>query len=319
MKNPLYSVVTAIRNELPANTKVVVGCSGGKDSKTLTGVLTDAGMSVFVVHIDHGLRDESAKEQKELSEWAFSLGLPFIGKSVNLSSSAEGPARQARRQALLDAATAVGAKYVALGHTARDQLETLLMRVARGTGLTGLACMRRISHQQGKILYRPLLGVKQKDIHNYLHLKKWTPIEDPSNQSESYTRNRFRHNVLPHFEKENGRVEEAITRLTRSLQEDSDALNYYTENAWDAFKHSNYSTKYLVNGVPRSIARRIIIRFWDENKNKYSKQLTSIHIDAVLHIAGTNKGTACLPGLNVFVKNNSLNIVQPSERSAYAY
>lgn len=312
-KNPLYHLVKKVRTECPAD-DIVVGCSGGKDSKTLVGLLQQAGKNVVVVHVDHGLRLESAEEQVELKKWADGIGVPFIGETVSLSSGAEGPAREARRKALLRQARKLGIKCIALGHTARDQLETILMRITRGTGLTGIGGIKEISYNDGVCIYRPLLGTTQKEIYAYLEYRGWSPIEDPSNQSDAYTRNRFRKEVIPFFLRENSRLEKSVHTMAKVLQLDADALDYYTRREWDAFVQSGFNISILNGDMPEAIKRRLIILFWQRHAKTGCKQISSKHVDAVLYTASQERGTTCLPGLTVRVEQGRLKEVGSGTR-----
>lgn len=199
--------------------RVVVACSGGADSLFLLYLLWSCretlGLELSVLTCDHGLRRESAEEVREVQQRAWSLGLPCRVRWLEVSErrarneSLEMAARRLRRTAYVQTAVEFGARQVALGHHRRDQAETILLKLARGTGPRGAAGMAWTAPLNGDVqVVRPLLAHAPMDIRE--GLKRWgvTPLEDASNQSDRFLRNRVRHEVLPLLEE---RVNPGVT------------------------------------------------------------------------------------------------------------
>jgi len=176
--------------------KIGVAVSGGGDSVALLRLLHAwAGRELFVASVDHGLRDGSAAEAAAVAALCATLNLPhevlewhgWAGQG-NLQDSA----REARISLLGDWARRLGLDAVAMGHTADDQAETFLMRLARGSGVDGLAAMQPQRLRDGLVWLRPLLGISRGDLRDYLTEIDQSWIEDPSNEDEKYTRIRLR-------------------------------------------------------------------------------------------------------------------------------
>jgi tRNA(Ile)-lysidine synthase len=184
-------------------------------------------LSLSVFHLDHMLRgEESAGDAAFVRGLAEDLGISSHVISVDVRKETEGAgrspqdaARVVRLERLLDFADEWGADKVAVGHTADDQVETFLMRVVQGAGLTGLAAIGPVS---GKVI-RPLIEVWRYEIDDFLHAKNAAARLDRSNLELSYLRNRVRLKLLPCFVSEFGEViKEVILREVESLGTDRD-------------------------------------------------------------------------------------------------
>ena len=181
---------------------VVVGCSGGADSSTLLDALVRLAppreLTVHVAHVNHGLREAAAAEGRVVEEMAAAAGIPFHGLTVEVGhgGSLQERARRARHAALAGLARELGATAVALGHTADDQAETVLMRALTGATPTSLAAMRA---RNGR-LRRPLLRLWRADIDGYCRAVGIEPVDDPSNADPRFLRTRVRHELLPALE-----------------------------------------------------------------------------------------------------------------------
>lgn len=209
------------------DTGVVLAVSGGPDSvallRAVMAVRREGKGRVVVAHFNHRLRAEDADadeqfvcqlaEQFQLACRVGSMDQP-PGKS-HRGESLEGFVRKARYRFLKQVACELGARYVATGHTADDQVETILHRIVRGTGLRGLAGMPKLRRLNEAVsLVRPLLGVRRVEILAYLASLGQEFCRDATNDSLRWTRNRIRNRLLPQLAAEyNPRVTDALLRL----------------------------------------------------------------------------------------------------------
>jgi len=275
--------------------KVLVAFSGGKDSMVLTGVLIECGLEVVLCHCDHGIRPESGEDAKKARKFSDDLSVKFELIELHLDPEvSEEEAREERLGGLLSAAEKNNCQYIMTGHTAGDQLETMLMRFCRGSGLNGFC---GIPFRNGKFV-RPMLNVNRSEIYSYLKHKGWTPIEDGSNQKDAYTRNRFRHHVLPFLLEENPNVEEMAYNLSNCLREDNDTIIYYAEKEYPNVVDEKGIILSLFNALPKSIRARILINFHSINRS-HSVQLSLGNINAFIEVAERKEGgkKIMLPGL----------------------
>ncbi|MGA8014573.1 MAG: tRNA lysidine(34) synthetase TilS [Candidatus Dormiibacterota bacterium] len=198
------AVATAcdLRGVIRPSETVVIACSGGPDSSALVEALArlapPRGWRLHVVHVDHGLRPDSGAEASAVAGLADRLGLAFsaVRVTVDKGPSLQDQARRARHRALADAAGSLGATAIALGHTADDQAETVLMRLL--TSATP-ASLRAMSEREGR-LARPLLHVWRETTLAYCAALALEPLDDPSNRDRRYLRSRVRHDLLPALE-----------------------------------------------------------------------------------------------------------------------
>ncbi len=182
--------------------RIMVGVSGGADSMALMHLLarwfetcSRKLNDLVVVTVDHGIRPESRNEAQWVSERAHALGISHHiveWKDETPSSALQEAAREARYKLLTEAAKDFGCTALSVAHTQDDQAETLLMRLARGSGLDGLSAMAPVSERDGVALVRPLLGLPKSRLIASLEAGGQEWIEDPSNEDLGYERVRIR-------------------------------------------------------------------------------------------------------------------------------
>ena len=217
--------------------RIVAAVSGGADSVALLCALATLaprrkwGYDLHVAHVQHHLRDPESEDDAKFTEHLASrLGLAFHRRDVDLSAAntagnLEAAARKARYDALLDIARSAEAHFVATAQHSDDQLETLLMRILRGSSVRGLACMRwrRLLCPDDDIrLMRPLLDHDRADVLAFLNDLDQPWREDHSNADLTRTRARLRHQVLPVLRDLNphaARHAQAVTDQMHELQQ----------------------------------------------------------------------------------------------------
>jgi tRNA(Ile)-lysidine synthase len=228
---------------LAPGSRVVVGVSGGADSLCLLDCLRRLDIQLLVAHFDHQLRSESAQDARRVAEMAQSLGVAcrlgcgdVRGLANSASLSLEEAARQARYQFLFDQARAWSASAVAVAHTADDQVETVLMHLLRGAGLSGLKGMdlytRPCEWDAQIALVRPLLNHWKVETEAWCTQHQLYPLQDPSNLDTTFFRNRLRHELIPLLQGYNPNVKTVLWRMARVLAGDWEVLAAQTELAW---------------------------------------------------------------------------------------
>lgn len=258
--------------------RLVVGVSGGPDSLCLLDLLDRLGRPVVVAHLNHGLRAEAGADARRVEEMAASRGLPFeleerdvAGYADDHGLSVEEAARTLRYRFLFATASEHGAQAVAVGHSADDQVETVLMHMLRGAGLSGLKGMqfRAIPNawSQSIPLVRPLLALWRGDVLQYLAERELTPLMDRTNLDVSIFRNRLRHELIPYLERYNPAIRQLLWRMTEVLSGDYEVLEGVIEEAWREcvqLENSGYvaldleALKKKPAGLQRHVFRRAI-------------------------------------------------------------
>lgn len=222
---------------------IIVGVSGGPDSLCLMETLRRAGYSLFVAYFDHHLRSESGADARVVEKTAVRLGLIYELGGADVRSyaeekklSIEDAARTLRYRFLFDLARKHKAQAVAVGHTADDQVETVLMHFLRGSGMSGLKGMsyRSVikSFDPDIPVVRPLLDMWREETVLYCAVNGLRPRYDSSNESLNFQRNRIRHLLIPTLETYNPKFRETILRMANSLKGDYSFVMETLEHAW---------------------------------------------------------------------------------------
>ncbi len=230
--------------------RLLVGVSGGPDSTALLASLVelrdDCRFELHVVHVDHGLRPESRGDAEYVRRLCGRWNVAFNVSRANVKElrraeglSMEAAARKARHTALLEEATASGADVIALGHTADDQVETVLLSLLRGAGLRGLAGMAEQSESPFTLstgervpILRPLLGVTRADVMGYLRKRGLRPRQDVSNTDPAHLRNRVRHELLPLMERIREGASDAVGRASEDARLALEYVESQAEELW---------------------------------------------------------------------------------------
>ena len=229
------------------------------------------GMTLAVVHIHHGIRGTEADQDAEFVErMSRDLNVPFCLRKAPVSEiyqnqkgqSLQAIARRERYRVFVEVAEEFHATKVALGHTQDDQAETVIMRMLRGAGTTGLAGMA--SHR-APFFIRPFLGVSRKRILEYLEQKDVAYRTDSSNAKPRYLRNRIRMRLLPVLKQFNPNILGVLSRQSDILREETQYLDQLTELALQSVKLEDESPwvalqrgEFLM--VPQPIQRRVVMK-----------------------------------------------------------
>jgi len=226
---------TILRHGLcPPGTRVLVGVSGGSDSVALLRAVVELARTseygvAGVAHFNHRLRATAARDEAFCRDLAGSLGLPFLADGADVAAyaatercSVEDAARRLRYEFLDRAAQDAGADRVAVGHTLDDQAETVLLKLMRGAGPSGLA---GVYPKKGAVI-RPLLDVSRSELRAWLASLGQAWVDDETNDDLSNPRNRVRHRVLPELDAAyGGSTRAAIARSAELAREDGHWLD----------------------------------------------------------------------------------------------
>ena len=278
-----------------------VACSGGMDSIALAdAVIACAGAAnVVVVTIDHGLREGSADVAEQVAAWARGQGAAAVVRRVEVArkGSLEAAARDARYAALSAVADELGLAAVLLGHTARDQAETVVMRILRGTGPAGLVGIPR---RRG-LFVRPFLDQPRAASEAYVAARQLPSWHAPMNDDLRLTRVRVRDRLLPLLRDENPAIDDALVRLAASAGEWLEVIDAL------AAPHDRFPIDCAaLRAQPAAVRKRAIARALEREGHGYE----AVHLEAVdAVVCGEDRGevTVDLPGVSLVRSYGSLD------------
>jgi tRNA(Ile)-lysidine synthase len=299
IKRGIRAAASRMPDLFAQGTRIVVGFSGGQDSTCLLHALTHSrlGLDIVAVHVDHALRADSADAAHRVVETGMAIGVSVEVGRVDVAAyrrglpgwSVQQAARAARYQMLAAVARKTHAAAVLVGHTADDQAETLLINLLRGTGIAGLAGMRIdetialdslgptvvlpkiYAHVQAAPeanvmrVARPLLSIPRATTRAYCDQVGLALVEDPSNQSRTYTRNRVRLDLLPVLEQFNPAIRAVLARTADLAAEDVAVLDALVDQLHARLARSPQSdvVEYDLDvwrAQPRALQRRLLRR-----------------------------------------------------------
>lgn len=272
--SPLLSAATL--SQLQPNRPLVVGFSGGPDSAAMLHALHAAGWPLVAAHLDHALRPESVADAHAAARVAAAYGVPFVTERVDVAAQAaankesiEAAARAARYAFLFGVAQQHAAQAVLVAHTADDQAETLLMHLLRGAGPQGLQGMRAVWQPNPwsaqVALVRPLLEASRADVLAYCEAHALAVVHDPSNQDQTYFRNKMRHAVLPLLDELALGVKTRLAQLGTLQAAENEVLHTAAEAAWQRSLHARGEgfvglARAVLQAQPVALQRRVLQR-----------------------------------------------------------
>ena len=290
-----------------------IAVSGGMDSVCMLHVLHELAprwnLRLSVVHLDHGIRGASSQADAEFVRGlANRFALPFHFRKADvpaIDDNLEQAARGVRYDFFRELIASGAVDRIATGHTRSDQAETVLYRVLRGSGLSGLAGIRPVTRDG---IVRPLLGCTRIEVEAWMKDRGIAWREDESNSSRAFARNRIRHELLPQLRQEfNPRLDDALANLAVLA---ADEEQYWNETLRQPVAQDG-AVLLDRNELRQSpaAARRIVRRAIEAAKGNL-RQIDFDHVEAILALARSNAGHGHLkiPGVDVLRSFDSIRL-----------
>ena len=201
---------------------LVVGCSAGPDSMALLHYLkNNTNNPIICAHINHNIRKESKEEEKYLKNYCKKENITFESMSIDKykEKNLENEARTRRYQFYEKILEKYHTPYLFLAHHGDDLIETILMKIARGSNLEGYAGIKEIAKKENYYIIRPFLEYTKLDLINYNNKHNITYYLDKTNEDTTYTRNRYRKKILPLLKEENSNIHKQYLKYSKTLLE----------------------------------------------------------------------------------------------------
>ena len=203
------------------NKSILLGLSGGSDSMALLHVLStlknEFGYQLFCCGVNHNLREEAQKELDIARDFCYKLGITFYQKDIYIEGKpSQDKARNLRYKALRELKEHINADYICTAHHFEDKAETVLIRIIRGTSVSGLDVLNTVSSD----LIRPMIRAKKRDVMLHISRNNIPYSDDPSNKkTEVYLRSKVRYEVLPLLAQINPNICDVLCALSESAKD----------------------------------------------------------------------------------------------------
>ena len=286
MRNKLLKFIREQNLIAPGDT-VICAVSGGADSVAMLFALyllrEKLGITLEAAHFNHNLRgEESLRDETFVRELCARYDIPLHVASGEIHPGKKGLEAAARdaRYAFLESLPG----KIATAHTADDNAETILMHLVRGTGLKGLG---GIAPQRRKLI-RPMLGITRREVEDFLAEWHLPHVEDSTNETDAFLRNRLRHHVMPLLAAENPRIAENLSQMALRLREDEACLS----------RQSEYETLPEVEALrtlPSAVRSRMLERFLKENGVREPEDVHIAQAEALV-FSESPSASAAFPG-----------------------
>lgn len=304
-----YNYLLSILND---NDYVVIGVSGGADSMALLHLLITVRKTIKInivcAHINHNVRKESDEEKEFVEDYCDKNNVIFEYmkiESFNKDNFTESIARKIRYDFFKSLIKKYNAKILFTAHHGDDLMETILMRLTRGSTLKGYAGFSKETTIDNYKIIRPLIHYTKDEILEYNKLNNIVYVNDLTNDNDIYTRNRYRHNVLPFFKNEDINVNHKFLKFSELL---FDYSNYVDDivlsNMNDVYKNNILDIRQF-NRLDNLIAKRVINYILETIYNNDLVLISNIHVDSILDLINSSKpnGSIILPNKVLIVKS----------------
>ena len=291
--------------KLNSSDKIVVGVSAGPDSMALLHVLIDIRkkikFTIIVAHVNHNLRKESAEEKEFLENYCAQNNVIFENMIIEKygDDNFHNEARNIRYNYYRELINKYGANYLMTGHHGDDLMETILMRIVRGSTLKGYAGFRQIVDMGNYKIVRPLICVTKDDLQKYDEDNNIPYRIDKSNFKDKYTRNRYRKYVLPFLKEEDSLVHEKFFKYSNILYEYDDLIDKLTNVEIERVYKDGIIDINEFKKTNMVIARRIVDYIFEKIYNDDLIEIDSRHVDLVIKTINSSK-----PNVSFNLPNN---------------
>ena len=313
-------------NLIKANDKIVLGVSGGPDSLFMLHVLNNLKeqlqIQIIVAHVNHKLRKEADEEEQFVKQFCKKINVEFYSKRIEVEEYAnnnkiglEEAGRKVRYEFFEEILQKTKSNKIAVAHNINDKVETMIMHVLRGSGVSGL---QGIQAQTNNKIIRPIIEISREEIEKYCKEQNLEPRIDKSNFDNTYTRNKVRNVVIPFIKQEfNPNFIETMTRLSEVITEENTFLNNLTKTEYQKILVENNEKEIILdlkkfNELDNIIRKRIIL-YTVSNLRGGSQGIEKIHIEDIVKLCQNNIGNKFLipnKGLKVLVKDKKIFFIK---------
>lgn len=307
---------------------LVLGVSGGPDSITMLDILNEIknddkinlNFEIIVCHINHMIREEANEDEEYVKKYCNKKNIQFYSESIDVKKLAnnnktgvEETGRTVRYEFFNEICKKTNANKIAIAHNKNDKIETIIMNVIRGTGISGL---KGIEAKRGKYI-RPLIECERFEIENYCEQNKLNPRIDKTNFDNEYTRNKIRNVVIPYIKKEfNPNIIETIDRLSDVVNKEDLYIEEQMKKEYKNLLQEERNGQIVLNlkkfNNQEKVIKARLVLYTITRLLGNCKGIEKIHIEDIIKLCSNNIGNKYLtPNKNVkvLVKNHQIYFI----------
>ena len=301
----MKSVIDFLINEVKIknNDTIVLGNSGGPDSMCLFSILLKLkeklNFNIVCAHVNHNVRRESIEEKQFLMKYCEQRHIVFESMTIERygDDNFHNQARKIRYRFFNDLVKKYDANYLMTAHHGDDLIETILMRIVRGSTLKGYSGFNKILDNGSFKTVRPLIFVTKEEILEYNSKNKIPYVVDKSNFKDKYTRNRYRMNILPFLKEEDARVHEKFIKFSEMLDAYDEFINYEIRRSIEKVYKNNKIKIGLYKELSPLIQKKIIYFILEEIYKDDLMIINDKHVKLIMDLLKSKRANArvCLP------------------------
>ena len=273
------------------NDTIVCATSGGVDSMCLINILLKYNVKIICAHVNHNLREESFEEYEFVKDFCNKNNIIFEGIVLDKISDGnlESKFRKKRYEFFDNIINKYNAKYLLTAHHGDDLIETILMRIVRGSSIDGYSGFDYTVDKGNYKILRPLVYLTKSDLYEYANENNIEYREDKTNQSDDYTRNRYRKYILPKLKEENKNVHMKFIKFSNELSNASKFINNYVDNLLDKYYVNNVLDVTEIKDIDEFIIKKVIYEILKVNYKDNINLINDSNISEVIKIIKSNR------------------------------
>lgn len=322
----MEQVLKKLNKLLKKNDKVVAAISGGADSMVLLDLLLKVrekkNIEIVCAHVNHGVRKASEKEKLFVESFCNKNNIIFEYSKLNIKKRGNfhHEARKLRYHFLNHLVYKYNANYLMTAHHGDDLVETILMKISRGSTIKGYLGFNEFTEVNGYSIYRPLISVDKKEIYGYCKKNKIKYVTDRSNFKDKYKRNRFRKYILPFLKKEDKNIHTKFLKYNETIKEVVEYFDFVVKNKMDSMIEDETLNLELFNKEYSAIKKSILQKMIENKYQDQVTELTQAHIDQLIEMIDSKKTNSSinLPNNIIAIKDyGRLLFVSKKEEEDY--
>ena len=308
--------------------KIVLGVSGGPDSMCMLDMMRELkeekniNFEIYVAHINHMIREEAIDDEKYVQNYCLKHNIEFFVKRADVQKIAndkkigtEEAGRKVRYDFFEEVLQKTSSNKIAIAHNKNDKIETIIMHLLRGSGLSGLKGIEPIRDNK---YIRPLIECERQEIEQYCEDRKLQPRIDKTNFENEYTRNKIRNIVIPYIKKEfNPNIIQTLSRLSEVATDESNYIDLQTQKIYSELLIEKSNKQIILklkefNQQENVIQKRLVLKTIKE-LNGSTDRIEKIHIEDIIKLCTNNIGNKYLTpnkNLKILVKDKKIFFIK---------